>query len=117
MPLTPDEVKAKVNSLLLAELKHHQGLQWYYISVAIEGEFLGGYFIEARGKTEAWTWLHTLEWYPRGSNASTITIGPIDPAKMQNIPFTMRWRRLGKNEALTLKEDQPGADLVPDPQS
>lgn len=116
MSLSTEEVKDRVNSMLLAELKRHQGLQWYYISVATEAEFLGAYFIEARGQTEAWTWLHTLGWYPRGSNASTKTVGPVEPDKMRLVPVAMRWRRLSKNEALTLKEDQPDADPVPDQQ-
>jgi hypothetical protein len=89
----------RIRRLLLEDVKTGS-LSWFYISVA-DTEFRGGYVIQARGPTEAWTLFHRLDWGYKGAN--TITC-PIPEEQMVNIPASMRWRKLTKDEANKLGE-------------
>ena len=95
------DVKARVAELLLPELKN--GVEeWYYISIADEKEFYGGYLVKGYGFTDAWCKVHNLNWFPRGGRHSTETTGPISEETMAKIPTSQRWRRLNKEEAENL---------------
>jgi hypothetical protein len=101
----------RIRRLLLEDVKTGS-LSWFYISVA-DTEFRGGYVIQARGPTEAWTLFHRLDWGYKGAN--TITC-PIPEEQMVNIPASMRWRKLTKDyvrEELDnlLIVDHDGVDL------
>jgi hypothetical protein len=88
-------VREKVAEKLLAEVSSGAPLSWYYISVAGDEEFFGGYLIQARGETEAWVLFHGLGWYPTEVGASTMTTKVPDIGK---VPVSMRWRRLTKED-------------------
>lgn len=95
-----EAVKARIRTMLLEEVRTGT-LAWYYISVASVGQFHGGYFVQARGPTEAWTLLHRLGWYPYGTDAETETTGPYTDEEMnspEGPPPDKRWRRLSKEE-------------------
>lgn len=96
------EMKAKVASLLLAELKSGDKAGWYYISVANERtqQFEGAYLLYAAGETDAWCRAHNLNWIPR--DCSTLTNGPISAEMMLKIPEDQRWRKLSADEARNL---------------
>jgi len=91
------EIAQRIQTLLLEELRAGK-LGWYYVSVADDDEFKGGYFIEARGPTEANHLLHTLGWWVQG--CCTKTQGPLPEEK---IPESYRWRRLSKEEVKAIK--------------
>jgi hypothetical protein len=93
------QLREKIAALLLEEVKAGK-MDWWYISVADEKEFKGGYIIEARGRTEAWCLFHSLNWCPK--DVSTQVTGPITE-EMGRVPEGFRWRRLTKEEALSLK--------------
>ena len=95
-------ITERVRELLLGEVRSGE-MRWYYISVADE-RFRGGYFIEARGPTEAWTLLHRLGWYEPG--CSTATYGPVPPDRIERfVPGPMRWCRLEKDQVIGLGGD------------
>lgn len=95
-----DAIRAMIAKLTLEECKVGV-LKWFYISIANEEEFLGGYILQAFGPTHAWVTLHTLGWYPSGSDAGTETTLIPDSA-VGTIPPSFMWRRLSEEEVLTL---------------
>ncbi len=87
--MNPIELKQRIASLLLEELKKDDRA-WYYISIAND-EFLGGVFIRATGSTDAWVLLHGLNLFPMGVGAATQTTGPLEESYMAKVPDDMRW--------------------------
>ena len=97
-----DAVRTMIAKLILEECKVGI-LKWFYISIANEKEFLGGYILQAFGPTHAWTTLHALGWYPRGSDAGTeTTLVPDDV--IDAMPPSTLWRKLSKEEVESLGE-------------
>jgi hypothetical protein len=93
------EVRARISKALLEELKQDV-FNWYYISIADNKAFWGGYIIKARGPTEAWCLMHSMNWYPKGSECGTQTTEIPDITK---VPEDMRWRKLTQEDLNRLK--------------
>lgn len=97
-----DAIRAMIAKLTLEECKVGV-LKWFYISLANEKEFLGGYILQAFGPTHAWVTLHALGWYPSGSDAGTeTTLVPGDVIEVMD-PSVL-WRKLSKEEVGSLGE-------------
>lgn len=92
-------LREKVAELLLADLLTGTD-QWWYISVASDSGFVGGWLIPGKGPTDAWTRLHGLNAIPKG--ASTLTNGPVSDEALEKIPDSMRLRQLSKTESENL---------------
>lgn len=92
-----EEVKKRVVGLYLAELTRGK-LEWYFISMLGPEKWEGGFFIEARGPTEALLTLHRLDLYVPG--CQTQTTGPF-PKEV--IPKELRWRKLTEAEVASVR--------------
>lgn len=93
------DIKARVAELLLEELKSSGPEEWYYISVVHvpTGTFYGGYFLQAKGPTDAWVRMHALKWCP--PDCKTETSGPFPEENVAlKVPQSDRYRRLSKEE-------------------
>lgn len=91
-----DEVRAMIAKLTLEECKVGV-LKWFYITLANEKEFLGGYILQAFGPTHAWATFHALGWYPKGSEAGTETLLVPDDV-IESMDPSVLWRRLSQEE-------------------
>jgi hypothetical protein len=98
----PEEVKKRRQAMLLEDVSKGT-LSWWYISVANDDEFKGGFFLQARGPTEAWCLLHNLGWFPYNEGCDTQTYGPIPEDLIdEEAPAEFRWRKLTKEEVTNL---------------
>jgi len=99
-----DPMRRVIAAMLLEEVKDGV-LSWYYISAFSQGgdptaaSFVGGYFIEARGETEAMCLLHMLCMYPSGCGT---VCSKVSEDSMRHVPITYRWRKLNKMEVDSL---------------
>lgn len=98
--LTPEQVKKRVEGMLLEELKAGQR-DWYFISCANAEGFGCGFYVEAFGPTDAFRLSHALGLYPEGSGCETLTL-KVSPDKVHKIPQGHRWRRLTREEIMSI---------------
>jgi hypothetical protein len=98
--MTPKE---RVAEALLAELKSDGRERWFYISMATDGGFHGGFYLQCRGPTVAWARAHALNWFP--PNCESQTLGPIaDDLIERVVPKEYRYRRLSREDIEGLDE-------------
>lgn len=99
-----DPMRRVIAEMLLEEVKDGV-LSWYYISAFSEGNeptaasFVGGYFIKARGETEAMCLLHMLGLYPSGCGT---VCSKVDDEAMAHVPDDYKWRKLNRREVESL---------------
>lgn len=99
--MNPGELKKRVAELLVEEVKNNP-LEWYYVSMVHvpTHTFAGGFVIEARGTTEVFCLMHSLNFTEK--DCETQTAGPIEKEVMEKIPKELRWRKLSKEESTNL---------------
>jgi hypothetical protein len=102
--LNPDQVKAKIAEMLLAEVRSDRPPRWFYVSVAGK-EFYGAFVLRAMGPTDANRLLHALGFYPVGSDCETAS-WEVPTEAVIRIPESQRWRRLNREESADLGKPQ-----------
>lgn len=95
-----DVIKETIAGPLLNEVKKGK-LRWYYVSMATQTEFRGGFHIEARGPAEVVLLMHGLRFREDGTELQIVD--PIDTEIVKEIPESMRWRKLSLEEVKSIE--------------
>ncbi len=100
-PLTEEEIADRKRKLHRDEWMSDSPVQTYYVSIANDEQYYGGFIGKARGGLDIVAQLHVMGLYPHGSGCSTVS-HVIDDDAAENIPEDWYYRIITAGEASQL---------------